>query len=72
MSRAIFLLTLAAPLIALSVAACTAEQVYDSAQGWQRNQCNKDLDKTEYDRCMAQLNTPYDSYRHQTELEPKR
>lgn len=72
MSRAIFLLTLVTPLLASSVAACTAAQVYNSSQAWRQNQCDKNLDKTEYDRCMTQANTPYDSYKHQTELEQKR
>ena len=40
-------------------------------QGWQRNQCNKIPDKTDYDRCMAQTNNPYDAYKRQTEPEKK-
>lgn len=71
MSRAIQVI-FAAPFILLSLTACTAEQAYNTAQGWQRNQCSKILDKAEYDRCMARASTPYGSYKHQTESEPKR
>ena len=65
------LFTLAVALAALSLSACTAEQVYGSGQAWQQNQCNQIPDKTEYDRCMSKANTPYDSYKRQTEPERK-
>lgn len=64
LARAILLLT-------LSLAACTAEQAYNSAQGWQRNQCNGIPDKAEYDRCMADARTPYGDYKRQTESDKK-
>ena len=54
-------------LIALSVSACTAEHLYDSAQAWRRNQCYKTPDKAELDRCVSQANTGYESYKHQTQ-----
>lgn len=54
-------------LAALSLSACTTEQSYDSAQAWQRNQCNKIPDKTEFDRCMSNASTSYESYKRQTE-----
>jgi len=54
-------------LVALSLPACTAERVYGSAQAWQQNQCHKIPDKAEFDRCMSKANTPYDSYKRQTE-----
>ena len=66
-SRAIFIST--ALLAGLSLSACTAEQVYLSAQGWQRNQCNKLPDKAESDRCLSNANTAYESYKRQTEPE---
>jgi len=56
-------------LIALPLSACTAEQAYLSGQGWQRNQCNRLPDKAEADRCMSNANTPYDSYKQQTQPE---
>ena len=56
-------------LIALSAAlvlsACSTQQMYGSAQGWQRNQCLQIADKAEYDRCVASASTDYDSYQRQ-------
>lgn len=63
--RAIFILM--ALLVVLSPSACTTEQAYYTAQGWKRNQCNKLPDKAEFDRCMSDTNTAYESYRRQTE-----
>jgi hypothetical protein len=65
------ILTLAAALATLSLSACTAEQVYGSGQAWQQNQCGKIPDKAEYDRCMSNANTTYDSYKRQTEPQQK-
>jgi hypothetical protein len=62
---------LMASVAALSVPACTAEQVYGSGQAWQQNQCGKIVDKAEFDRCMSKANTTYDSYKRQTEPEQK-
>jgi hypothetical protein len=50
-------------LAALPLSACTAEQAYLSAQGWQRNQCSRLPDKAEFDRCMSKANTSYESYK---------
>jgi len=63
--RAVF--SLMALLVALSMSACTAEQAYGTSQAWQRNQCNKLPDKAEFDRCISKTNTPYESYKRQTE-----
>lgn len=54
-------------LLASSLSACTTEQVYASAQSWQRNQCNKIPDKAESDRCMSKANATYETYKRQTE-----
>jgi hypothetical protein len=61
---------LAASLVAF-VPACTAEQAYNSAQGWQQQQCNKIPDKAEFDRCMSRAGTGYDAYKRQTEPDRK-
>jgi len=63
--KAIF--TLTALFVGLSLSACTTEQAYYTAQGWKRNQCNKLPDKAEFDRCMSDTNTAYESYRRQPE-----
>jgi hypothetical protein len=61
-----------AALIAVSLCACTTEQMYGSAQGWQRNQCGRILDKAEFDRCMAEADKPYDTYKRDTEAKSAR
>ena len=58
---------LAASLLAFGLSACSAEQGYNAAQGWQQNQCNKIPDKAEFDRCMSRAGTSYESYKRQTE-----
>jgi hypothetical protein len=35
------------------LAACSAEQIADTAQALQQHQCGKISDKIEYDRCMS-------------------
>ena len=62
---------LATSLVALCLSACTTEQAYNSAQGWQQNQCNQIPDKAEFDRCMRNAGTSYESYKRQTEREQK-
>ena len=57
------LLALAALILVSFVAACTSEQMYNSAHGWRQNQCSKILDKAQNDRCMAQADAPYGSYK---------
>ena len=49
------------------LSACTTEQAYYTAQGWKRNQCNKLPDKAEFDRCMSDTDTAYESYKRQAE-----
>jgi len=55
----------------LFLAACTTEQAYDTAQGWQRNRCGRIPDKAEFDRCMSDANRSHDEYKRQTEPEKK-
>jgi hypothetical protein len=58
---------LGALLLAWSVAACTGEQAYISAQAWQRNQCAKLPDRADYERCVRDAEGSYDAYKRQTE-----
>lgn len=53
--------------VALSAAGCSWQQAYLSAQGWQRNQCNRLVEPTEGERCLTNANMPYDDYRRRTE-----
>ena len=62
--RVTVLLTL---LCALGLAAgCSSEQAYSAGQNWQRNQCARIPDRAEYDRCMADANRSYDTYKRET------
>jgi len=53
-------------VLALALAGCSGEQTYSAGQNWQRNQCTRLPDKAEYDRCMADANRSYDSYKRET------
>ncbi len=64
-------LTLLPLLAVLFLPACSAERAYGTGQAWQQNQCARIPDKAEYDRCMSNANTSYDSYKRQTESERK-
>ena len=58
-------------VLALALAGCSGEQTYSAGQNWQRNQCTRLPDKAEYDRCMADANRSYDSYKRETGTERK-
>jgi len=53
--------------IALLVAGCSWQQGYASAQGWQKNQCQRLPGETERERCLASTAMSYDQYRRQSE-----
>jgi hypothetical protein len=42
--------------------ACSSQQAYGTAQGWQRNQCERLPGKDDRDRCMSRAGSDYDSY----------
>jgi hypothetical protein len=50
-------------LTASLAAGCTSEQIYNSAQGWRRNECYKIGDLAQRDRCLKEADRPYDVYR---------
>ena len=52
--------------LAALLAACTAEQGYNTGQAWQRNQCATIADRAEYDRCVRNVDMSYESYRRET------
>ena len=54
-------------LSACCLTACSWQQAYNAAQGWQRNTCLKILDAQERERCMASTSMSYDDYKRQTE-----
>jgi hypothetical protein len=51
----------------LAGSACTSQQLYQTGQEWQRNQCNELPDNAERERCLGQANTRYEDYKRQTE-----
>lgn len=51
---------------------CTAQQLYSSAQSWQRNECFKLIDADQRDQCVAQTWMPYDQYERQLRYDAKR
>ena len=62
--NATLLLVLSLLVVAIG-AGCSARQAYDSAQGWQRNACNRIVDAIERERCIASATTSYDDYHRQ-------
>ena len=54
-------------VVSCLLAACSSRQLYDSAQGWQRNECNRLLDLQDRRRCMESTATSYDDYKRQTD-----
>jgi hypothetical protein len=60
-------LLLIALLATSTMSACTAEQVYNSGQAWQQNQCGRYQDKADYDRCKGSTAQSYEAYRREVE-----
>jgi hypothetical protein len=50
---------------------CTSQQVYQTGQEWQKNQCNELPDNAERERCLNGTNTRYEDYKRQTQPERK-
>jgi len=54
---------LAVCVLALLACGCSSRQVYDSAWGWRRNECQKIVNDDERARCLEAANASYDKYR---------
>jgi len=50
-------------LVTMVMTACTSRQMYDSAAGWRRTECNKLLEDAARARCMETAGKDYDTYR---------
>ena len=48
------------------LAGCTSQQLYSSAQSWQRNECSRVFDKQERERCMTSTSKTYEEYKAQS------
>lgn len=58
------------PIVALIVAmaaGCSARVAYDSAQNWQRLECQKIQDLSARNKCLADASTSYEDYKRQSE-----
>lgn len=58
-------------LVALLTSACTTRQMYDSAAGWRRHECDKILDEAARARCMETASKDYDTYRKEQAQPPQ-
>ncbi|MEM9256718.1 MAG: hypothetical protein AAGA91_14825 [Pseudomonadota bacterium] len=52
--------------VALSLAACSNEQIYDSIQGNAQLECSK-LPQDQYEQCMAEYSQTYEDYARERE-----
>ncbi len=52
---------------------CTTQQLYNTGQAWQRNECGRIMDQQERSRCLSSTSTSYEAYKQQsgTGSEPK-
>jgi hypothetical protein len=58
--------SIAAVIVAVA-AGCSARVAYDSAQNWQRLECQKIQDLSARNKCLADAGTPYEDYKRQSE-----
>jgi hypothetical protein len=56
-----------AALIVAAATGCSARVAYDSAQNWQRLECQKIQDLSARNKCLADASTSYDDYKRQSE-----
>jgi hypothetical protein len=70
-ARRAFAVGCAAAIAAAGATGCTTQQAYSSAQAWQRNECNRQVEQTARERCLAGTGMSYDDYRRRTEDGPK-
>lgn len=52
--------------ICLLLNACSAQQGYYAGQAWQRQDCDKYINKSEHDACLQRTSGSYEDYRRQT------
>lgn len=54
-----------AVLIQLPLCACSNQQVYDTGQSWQREQCDRIMDRFEREHCLTSNSQSYEDYQRQ-------
>jgi hypothetical protein len=64
---------LASLTLALTLSACSSQQLYGVGQAWQRNECFKITDQQERSRCLSSSSTSYEQYKREARAasEPK-
>ena len=53
--------------VVVASAGCSTRVAYDSAQNWQRLECQKIQDPSARNKCLADASTPYEDYKRQSE-----
>ena len=56
-----------AAVIVATAAGCSARVAYDSAQNWQRLECQKIQDLSARNKSLADASAPYEDYKRQSE-----
>ena len=54
-------------LVALCTTSCSSQQAYSTGQAMQRNECNKNIDFQDRQRCVEKANMSHDTYQRQAE-----
>lgn len=63
MTRTLAALTVLSGLLA----ACSGQQMYDSAAGWRQQECDRITDAAERGRCLETAHLEYERYRRERE-----
>ncbi len=58
-------------ILTITHSGCSTQQIYTTGQAWQRNQCHRLIDLQERERCLANANTTYETYKKQTDSKNK-
>jgi hypothetical protein len=56
-----------AAIVLATAAGCSAGVTYNSAQNWQRLECQKIQDLSARNKCLADASTSYEDYKRQSE-----
>jgi len=65
--RACAALCIAIAVAAAAAVGCTTQQAYSSMQAWQRNECNRQVEQTAREQCLARTSMSYDDYKRRTD-----
>ena len=54
-------------LVAALLGGCSTQQLYNTAQAWQRNECNRKIDDQDRARCLSGSQVGYEDYKRQND-----